>query len=548
MAKKTFNLFLIAFILYSVHAHLLSAVVYAQDDKQLKRQVDLELEEVEGATAYEVELTSKASGKTSNFKMKTPAWKASIRPGEFTLRLRSYDSRGVPGAWSEEMPFSVKLPGPELRAPTENAQIKTGEEKSHDTEFKWQAVPGTKKYRVEVTPEGSTTPVTETFSDNQGKINLPVATRYTWKVIPVSKSGEDGESQEKPGTFSLVGKILETPAIEKPEDIWVQNIKWDKTEYAEKYTYVLQRKDENDKWQKVEMKENYAGNEVPLDVKYPGGQYRFAIKAESHLREPSKVARIDFQVYNGDRSPAAVEEAKLRYSLEKPTPWYFVASYLITQVNYSGINSERGNGSTVSYNALGGTGRLGIGYINPKSNRGHLGIIDLSGFTIDGQNVTYASAEQHYLWRYTWGRNMFRPSAGLFFKELVEAKDLITSPGKYQMEKLSYAGPHGGFDFWRPLTPKLGFQLNARFYYGLMGMSTPNGLDQTPNLSYQMGFMGSYKLKTHITGFMGWAYRVDRASYKSSPFDGTTSFATGAASQTIQIEGNFFNLLLEWGF
>lgn len=524
------------------------AAIAADIDANLKRHVDLELEEVEGASSYEVELTSKASGKTLTFKMKTPTWKATIRPGEFTLRLRSYDSRGVPGGWSDPMPFTVKLRGPLLYAPISDSEIKTNEEKTFETEFKWEAVPGTKKYRVEIMAEGSTSPITDTFSDNQGKVSLPVASRYTWKVIPISKSGEDGESQEKPGTFTLIGKALEPPNIETPEDIWVQSIKWDKADYAENFTYSLQRKDESGVWKKLEMKEKFTGNEAPLDIQYPGGLYRFAIKAEGTLREASKVAKIDFNVYKGDRSPAAVEDAKLRYSLEKPTAWYFVASYLITQINYFGENPNAGMGSTVRYNALGGTGRLGLGYISPKTERGYLGLIDLSGFTVANQNVTYASAETHYVWRYTWGRNMFRPSTGLFYKELIEAQDSFSAQGQYKMQKISYIGPHGGFDFWRPMTPKLGLQINARAYYGLMGMSSPNGQDQLPEMSFQIGLMGSYKLKPNITGFMGWAHRVDRASYESTPGDGITGFAPPGSKQVIQIDGDYFNLLLEWGF
>ncbi len=540
---------------YVVFAFILSLAIQSafaaepdSSQQQLKRQVSLELEEVEGATSYEVELSSKATGKTSSFKMKQPLWKAAIKPGDFSLRLRSYDSRGVPGAWSEAQPFTVKLPGPALEAPVAGEIIKTGEATTHETEFKWTSISGTKNYRLEVTPEGSTTPVTELFTNNFGKITLSVAIRYTWKVIPIANSGDEGESQETPGDFTLVGKPIDTPNIEKPEDIWVLSLKWERPEFTDSFTYVMQRKDEKGQWQRIEMKENYSATETPLDVKYPGGAYRVAIKAVGNLREPSKVARADFKVYTGDRTPAAVEEAKLRYSLEKPTSWYFVASYLLTQVTYTGQNPQAGAGRSVTYNALGGTGRLGLGYINPTNNRGYLGIVDMSGFTIAGQNVTYKAAELHHVWRYTWGRNMVRPSAGLFYKELVEAQDQLLNPGVFKMLEMSYAGPHAGFDFWRPFTNKLGMQLNARMYYGLLGMRAPNGQDQQPELSYQLGIMGSYKLKPNITGFMGWAYRTDRGSYKSTAADNSTSFAPAGGVQTIQIEGNFFNLLLEWGF
>lgn len=532
-------------IIYSV-----TAITAEEKSHSSQRKIDLELEEVEGANSYEIELESKNSGKVTTFKMSAPRWKAAIRPGEYSLRLRSYDARNVPGPWSEAVPFLVKLPGPLLHQPELNAEIKTKEESEFEVTFKWQAVPGTKKYRVDVTPENGGDAVSESFSDNSGKIKLAVAKRYSWKVTPISKLGEEGESQENPGVFTLIGKSIAPPAIEKPEDIWVEKLRWEKSEYADRYTYLLQRQDEKSKWTRVDMQENFNDSELTFPTSYPGGRYRLAVKAEGNLRESSSVAKVEFDVFNGDRSPATVEETKLRYSLEKPTSWYFVASYLLTNLNYTGLDSEAGNQRNV-YQAVGGTGRLGLGYIHPQKNRGYLGIIDLSGLTIADENVTYAAAEMHYVLRYTWGRNMLRPSAGLFYKELIETRDvnssfLITT---YQHDKMSFAGPHIGFDFWRPLTSKLGIQANARIYYGLFGLQTPNGRDYSAEMSYQLGLMGSYKLKPNITGFMGWAHRIDKGSYESTPNDGgATSFAGSGAKQEVQIEGDFFNLLLEWGF
>ena len=515
--------------------------VGVQAAELVKRQVDIELESVEDATLYEIELQSKSSGHTQNFKMHSPHWRAMITPGEYILRLRSYDIREVPGAWNEPIPFTVKLAGPRLLEPEMNAQIKTTEEDEYEVTLKWQDVPGTKKYRVEVMTSGGGKMTDST--KNSVKIKLPVAKKYNWKVTPISKNGTDGESQDVPGTFTLIGRAPMLSIIEKPEDVWVEKLKWDHPKLAERFNYILQ-KEEKDKWVKIEKKDNFTEAEIPFSVDYPGGHYRLGVQATSALRENSKFAIMEFDVFSGDRSPSAVEEAKLRHSLEKPTNWYFIASYLLTKINYSGVSPDDAQGNTatqISYpNATSGTGRLGLGYINSDNHRGYLLIGDLSGIIIDNQRVTYKSAEAHYVWRYTWGRNMIRPSTGIFYKELVETRPSLGAG--YSNSIMSFIGPHAGFDFWRPLTLKYGVQTNARLYYGWNGISTPQDRQQIPELSYQLGLMGSYKIKQHITGFMGWAHRLDKGSYRSA-----SSSTTGSAQQ-VNLQGDYINFLLEWGF
>lgn len=542
------NILTISLIL-AAHLFVCQVSLAQETAAREKRQISLELEEVEGASAYEIELISKKTNKPLSFKMTKPLWKASIRPGEYSLRLRSYDARGVPGNWSEATEFLVRLPSPLLLQPVADSAIKTNEDENFSVAFAWQEIPGAKKYRLDVLQVGGTQKWSETFTEPKGEVKLPVAKPYTWTVTAISQNKEDGETQEKPQPFTLIGRKLEPPKIEKPEDIWVNQLNWKTVDHASHYTCLLQHKDEK-AWAQMDLRKDYQLNSLSLPISYPGGKYRLTVQAEAALREPSDPAKIEFPLFEGDRSPAAVEESKLRYSLEKPTPWYFLASYLVTQVQYTALNSEAGSGRIIDYDAVGGTGRLGLGYTDAKKNRGYLGVVDLSGFTVAGKNVTYASAEAHSTMRYTWGRNLVRPSAGLFYKELIESHNTIINLKKFEQRKLSYLGPHIGFDFWRPFTSKLGFQFNTRIYSSLFTAQTPSDSDIEPEISYQFGFMGSYKIKPHITGFLGWAHRLDKATYASTVGTGdpSVSVAPIGSKQTIQIEGDYLNLLLEWGF
>lgn len=510
-----------------------------------KRSIAIELEEVEGATTYEIQLISNSSGKSSSFKMKKPEWTAQIKPGEYKFKLRSFDSRNVPGPWSEEVPLVIKTVGPDLIFPEPDARVLTKTKDQYELEFKWEGIPNAKSYRLEVLPVGSEEKLIRDFDENTGKIELPVAKSYTWTVRAISKSGIEGEAQEKPGSFSLIGDVLDTPEIERPEDIYVESIKWTKPEYAEQISYVLSKQNGDKKWEKIESDLNSDKTEIPFDTKLPGGRYRLAVQAEGQLREKSKVAKIDFEVYKGDRSPASIQEVKLRDSLEKPTRWYFIASWMLSNIEYTGIDGSRGN-QTSQYNTFGGTGRLGLGYINEKRGRGLFGIFDLSGYTINGDVVNWAAAELHYVWKKSWGRNLFRPSAGIFYKELKETTALGPNRDTYKHELISYGGPHLGFEFWQPVTSKLGWQVNARMYYGMFDIDTPANSQQSPQTSEQIGFMGSYRLSQKMMGFVGLTHRTDRAVYKTTgPAEGAT--VTGP-NQEIEISGSYLNFLLEWAF
>lgn len=520
--------------------------VHAQEGtRNSKRVINLEFEPVPNATLYEIELTAKHNREVKSYKLQTPKWSAELPPGEYTLRLRAYDQRKVPGEWSDPSPIVVKILAPEIFSPKSGSEIKTGEARSYETPFVWQKMEGAEKYRVDVISSDGKV-LSRKFRTNNGKIRLPVARRYRWKVTPIGPQSLEGETQNEPTPFILWGGPLPSPQIEKPEDPWVEKLEWDNPSHTESISYILQRKEGPRRWRTITKAKDFRGEKIPFYEKYPGGRYRFGTKAHAPLRESSRYSVIEFDVASDNRSPEKAEEARLRYSLEKPTPWYFIGSYLLSKVEYEGQSPEINR--KIAYTALVGTGRVGIGYIPPGKIHGAFGIVDLSGLTVNGRNVTYAAAEAHSVWRFTWGRNMLRPSAGLFYKELVESRNTSDNLNYYKQQKLSYLGPHAGIDFWRPFTSKLGLQFNARLYYSLTGLETPNDRDLSPELSYQIGFMGSYKVKHHITGYLGWAYRLDKATYESTPLGVNGSLAAAGSNQEIEIAGHYLNLMLEWGF
>ena len=119
-----------------------------------------------------------------------------------------------------------------------------------------------------------------------------------------------------------------------------------------------------------------------------------------------------------------------------------------------------------------------------------------------------------------------------------------------KVQNVTSAGPHAGFQLWHPFTYKFGLQLNGQVLSSMFKIDTPNGQEIVPTISYQAGLLGSYKIKDTMTGFAGYAYRVDQVAYKAKPYDGGTeqNFAQPGDINEAKYTGHYVNLYLEWGF
>jgi hypothetical protein len=241
----------------------------------------------------------------------------------------------------------------------------------------------------------------------------------------------------------------------------------------------------------------------------------------------------------GDRSEEAETTALIRESIERTKGWFAIASYLVTALTYSGVNSDNlaGNSLQVTFpQNFGGTGRLGLGYLSSETPWGFLGIADLGGFIVRGKNPTFASAEFNVIYRTELGaRGELRQQYGVFYKEIPELIALNTDEIR-SIDKIASLGPHAGLEYWVAVSPKLGFQMNGHIYPNLVSVKTPNGNPITLSFSYQLGLLGSYRLSRTTTGLMGYAYRKDSQAYKSK----------ANKTNSIDLTGHYLNFFLEW--
>lgn len=515
-----------------------------------RRLVNFEWEAIEGAKSYEIELKLDRSNnpgqetKVFNFKVKDAAWNGRLMPGKYMMKLRSRDYRGVPGDWSEESEFNVGLDTAVLQFPPARAQFKSDANKEMPVAFKWAPVGGADEYQFELTSEDGKTIKSEKLTKPEIKVDVPVASHYTWKVSSSNKEGITSEATSL-GQFTVLGKAVPTVKLEKPESEFVREIRWSRPDSVTSYdVFVFKMNTTSKKWEKFKTFENYQDNALPFDEQWPGGSYQVAIRGKAPLRPSSTVAKERFSVRTGDRSPAAEYTALVRKSIDRVTGWYAIASYLVTEMQFAGVNPEKN--SSVAYKALGGTGRLGAGWMSDKTPWGFVGIVDMSGFTFNGKTQTFASVEANAIYRISSSdRGEVRLQAGPYFKELPET---IADPFTNESEdsKITAMGPHLGAEYWYSLTPKLGIQLNAHVYMSVIGLSTPNGGELSPSMSTQFGFLGSYRFTRNFTGLIGYARREDKMSYKAVP--STSNFAVDGDENESTITGNYLNLFAEWSF
>ena len=358
-----------------------------------RRLVNFEWETIDNAKSYELEIfqSNKKDSKKFSFKVNDTAWNGRLSAGKYQLKLRALDRRGVPGEWGAPIDFDVNLENVTLKFPEANANINSKDEKYEEVNLEWNPVGGAESYLVELHGEDGQLDKTDTTDKTNYKIKLPVASRFTWKVSAKNSAGMSSDTVSV-GQFSLLAARIEKPKIEKPESDFVRELKWSRPTYADRFDYIVSRYNKQTrKWESIATGKDQTESTLTVDEKSPGGDYRISVRAKSNLRQNSEVAVEVFKVHEGARTPAAEYTALVRKSIEKTSEWYGIASYLVTQINYSSVYQE--TQSALSYSAVGGTGRVGVGWFSPSSPWGFLSILDLSGFNYDGANVTFASFE-----------------------------------------------------------------------------------------------------------------------------------------------------------
>jgi hypothetical protein len=518
---------------------LFALSVPARSAEEFRRSIALSWEPISDATSYEVVITKSGSKEPQNYIAINPEWRGGLPLGRYSFKVRGRDARKVPGEWSEASDFAVTLENVKGPSPTAGAKIQSSDTDHTSIDLKWSTLPGAKSYAWEVRNEKNEIVKSGKTEDTSVSVQLDVAANYHWSVRGIALEGFDSPG-DTISEFTVIGARLDQPSLIKPDTPYVRSVKWEPAKLASQYEYIYYRWDSSQKKWVTQEHRTIDRPEASFSQEFKGGRYRIQVRALAPLRKSSTAAEVKFDAALGDRSPAAEEHAMVMESIDHTTGYFAVLSYLITGISYTGNNSDHISDTTLSptanfQSAIGGTGRVGLGYLSPKSTWGFLGIADYGGISIANTVVNFGSLEANAVRRNLLGSSgELRQMLGLFYKEYPNI--IPNSDGSFNKGVVSTLGPHYGIEYWYALNRKLGFQVNGHGYLNALTGSTPNGNPVTTSLSYQLGFLASYRLGEAMTGLMGYAFRTDAVSYKSS----------NGPTDTISMTGNYLNLVLEW--
>lgn len=529
---------LITALIFMLAAVLCPKFVFASESN-----VELEWEGIPNAKKYDLEI--KSTRKTFNFQVDEPIWAGRLSPGFFKMRVRGRDKRGVPGAWSDYQEFKVFLDTPELTSPASGSIIASNKNDIQSVTFKWNKVYAGKKYTFDIQGVDSTFRKQVELVEDQITMDLPVATKYVVKIKSANEVLTSSPEKENPTEFIVGGKKLSAPKITNPDSLFVREVKWSKPEFAQGYSYVLEKLDVRaEKYNVFDENKELRGEVMPFKKEWPGGTYRLTVRAIANYRPPSDPAVIRFNVKDGDRSEKAEELARLRESIERLSGWFGMASYLVNSVEYVNRNYDT-TGTQLPFKAIGGSLRIGIGHMTKKNPWGYYLAAENSTLEVNGfGKVDYRMFEINSFFKMRPNDSgEFRQTAGLVHKELPDLSVNFSGTSRIH-STLSAVGLRYGIEYWQAITPKLGLQANGHIFPLIKGTRTTNGQPFIPSTSIQTGFLVSYRWSKNLTTLGGYAYRVDHMEYKTAP----SSIFTNQQSDrnSVDLKGHYFNILLEY--
>lgn len=527
-----------------------------------RRLVNFEWEPIDGAKYYEIEIRKKEKNAKSNaFTTPSPAWNGRLQIGRYEFRLRALDKRKVPGEWSAYADLDVGLEPVKIEAPAAEVALKSNGDVKHEVEFKWHPTPEATGYIAEIYNSQGEKITEEKTSKTSFTYELPVASVYTWKIKALSNDGLESEFGDI-FNFTIVGAKLGKTKIEKPENEFVREIKWEKVENAENYDVILARYNPTiKKWQKFKAFENVAETSLNFESDWPGGRYRAIIKSKAAIRQHSDLSSMSFLVHNGNRSPAAEYTHTLRKSIDRFNGWFTHASWYASSISMS---SEYKSVLGLKTNAITGTGRLGLGWIKPDSEWGFMGVVEAAGYVFENRVYNFLGLELSAIRKKNiTERSDVRYQLGLYSKEFpalwttsesANANYLNSAPVDLSYSKGGIIGPHFGVEYWYSMTPKFGLQANSHLYFPIMGQEFPNGgkVKGGADLNYAIGAMGSYRYSSKLTGLVGFNYRQESYSYtdSSNQVGWSSGVYTGKHTSNVKttVSGIYINFMAEYSF
>ncbi|MCB9092204.1 MAG: hypothetical protein H6621_00615 [Halobacteriovoraceae bacterium] len=389
---------------------ILSIIVSLQ--AQASKWIDLSWDEVEGAKFYEIEINNIRKGKRfpiGVFQSDNATYKKKVKPGLYQLRIRTVDSRGVPGGWSDYMKFTVDVSEIERFRPLDKEKIpNVGNALEEEVDFVWEKIEGITSFYI-IIYDAENKPIhKKRIKGNSYKYKMKTSQKYSWELHPYI----DGKLVKNSNrwSFALLGQALKPPSIELEEKDNHFEFTFLHNEDDVTYDFQLFRK-KKDQYQQIDEKLKIKKNtHSVLKKKIRPGKYRADVIAEKSDSTVSYPGQLEFLWDNDEIEILGTTKGDERQGKN----WKVEIKGSLINFQYeSTINELNGKSSqdipAFSFGVL-------VGY---ETRLGEFGLsLENADLTSSGEDYSDQLISLYYnFWRPQWGGLKFELGTGLFFRD-----------------------------------------------------------------------------------------------------------------------------------
>ncbi|MEY4616617.1 MAG: hypothetical protein RJB66_1577 [Pseudomonadota bacterium] len=509
------------------------------------RKVVLDWEPISGAASYDLEVGLPESQKyLKNERMISKnRWEGILSPGQYWMRIRARDDRGVPGDWSERMDIVIRLAKVEVLRPFHETIINTVTDKL-EVFFSWKPVSGAKSYLFHLEDEEGRLILNKDLPSTSLRVEVSGMAGYRWSVQAVDEKGDSGDKDSQMLFFSIEGPGLEPPVIIKPETIYIREIEYIKTKGTKSVEVQFERYDpKKNEWVSMPVW-NEQGEKIKFPETWKGGRYKLNLRSLAKYQSASTPAVLMFDVFDGKRTAEREDISLIQKAIDRSEDWFSRFSYVVTKLHYEGVNYE--TDVKPRFEAFTGTASgQASKYLADQPFGFNFGA-GIGGILLAGKNTLLTSAETSVLYRQPFGEvNQLRLSLGYQFKEIPQAVAVTsesTGEKSLAISKIRFAGPKIGLEYWRGIDRKLGLQLHAGLTELGQG-TTAAGVKLTSGKSVSVGALASYRFTKEMTWLGGYTFTSDDVR---SPGYNSATLKSGF-NQT-QLTAHYLHFMVEYDY
>ncbi len=270
-----------------------------------KRTVEIEWEEVPGATQYDLEIYDGKNKKfIKTFTSKTNIFKLNVKMGKYYFRSRILDKFERSSEWTELAELLIAPPPTKITTkipedPHLFANKLTG---LLDFSLNWDALPGVTEYRVVTQSPDGKVENEITVKGSSALLKVPPG-QHQFFVKAILSDGTIGDKSETTSAISVLGAKIQKPVIQhkmimtdKTKEKTHQVLFSSELSVAQFEGDLYYRGLEGTLWSKVRSYQALKDKEILFDHTYVPGRYKLRLKAIAAGFTASEYQEIEFTI------------------------------------------------------------------------------------------------------------------------------------------------------------------------------------------------------------------------------------------------------------